>query len=152
MLASACSVSIVLSALVPVTGALLTAPQPKVLYPHYGFCLEYYAHPDEYPSLKVSMDKYMVRFFSWQGSQSEAFHFWSRDGTSRSYGDEEISVFKPVFDKDIQKHFAKVNRFAHLVEDITSKFGRPLMKGQCDDLFAIIEGHPHLHCWERLGS
>ncbi|KAF4659742.1 hypothetical protein FOZ61_004510 [Perkinsus olseni] len=159
MLASACSVSIVLSALVPVTGALLTAPQPKVLYPHYGGCLKDYAHPDVYPFLIVSMDKYMVRYFSWRGNRSETFDFWSRDGTSRSYGNEEITVFKPVFDsnsevvdrtfgrivglpEDIQKYFAKVNPFAHLVEDITSKFGRPLKKGQCDDLFAFIEDHP----------
>ncbi|KAF4703087.1 hypothetical protein FOZ63_027313 [Perkinsus olseni] len=149
MLASACSVSIVLSALVAVTEALLTGPQPKVLYPHFGTCLKYYSHPDKVPGRVLHFLVRMVRILALQ----------SRDGDRRFYGNEEISVFKPVFDsnsevvdskygnivglrKDIQKYFAKVNPFAHLVEDITSEFGRPLREEQCHHLFAFIEGHP----------
>ncbi|KAF4716030.1 hypothetical protein FOZ63_005122, partial [Perkinsus olseni] len=116
----------VLPALATVTMAVQTASQSKVIFNNIGrSCEKLYSPPGKEHFLGVYLDR-SVLIFKWRKSKNYEFDFWVK----RQEDAQGLTAFEGV------------NPFAHLVEDIPSKFSSPFRKSECTDVLSFIEGKP----------
>ncbi|KAF4666714.1 hypothetical protein FOL46_002875 [Perkinsus olseni] len=135
----------ILPALVTVTTALrAAAPQSMVSFdPRDKNCVSLYSLSGSF--LRVGLESTNL-FFQWYTAKEEdVFSFWydktgAKGGFWVKRGNETAMPLGRA--DEINRLFAGLNPYAHLVKEILNKYNAPLKKEDCEELMNSIDSNP----------